>query len=116
MPKSIHLFFIILFFSFSFTSSLWATHNRAGEISIEQIGNCNESLSIRATLVTYTKASSRPADRDSLTICWGDGTCTVVYRINGPGGIPQGELLENDVKKNIYVGTHTFPARGTYTI
>jgi gliding motility-associated-like protein len=116
MPKSIQLFFIVFLLSFFFSAPLWATHNRAGEISIEQIGNCNESLSIRATLVTYTKASSRPADRDSLTICWGDGTCTVVYRVNGPGGLPQGELLENDVKKNIYIGTHTFPARGTYTI
>jgi gliding motility-associated-like protein len=98
------------------TIPVWATHNRAGEISIEQIGNCNESLTIRATIVTYTKASSRPADRDSLTICWGDGTCVTVGRVNGPGSPPQGELLENDVKKNIYIGIHTYPARSTYVI
>ena len=98
------------------STSIWATHNRAGEISIEQIGNCNESLTIRATIVTYTKASSRPADRDSLTICWGDGTCITVGRVNGPGSPPQGELLENDVKKNIYIGIHTYPARSTYVI
>lgn len=106
---------VILFFGF-FAFSLKATHNRAGEISIEQIGNCNESLTIRATIVTYTKASSRPADRDSLTICWGDGTCITVGRVNGPGSPPQGEVLENDVKKNIYIGIHTYPARSTYVI
>lgn len=95
-----------------------ATHNRAGEISIEQVGDCVNSLTIKATIVTYTKASSIQADRDSLEICWGDGQCETVFRLNGPvvGGFPQGERLENDTKKNIYIAFHTFPARGTYAI
>lgn len=93
-----------------------ATHNRAGEISIEQVGDCTQSLTVKATIVTYTKASSRPADRDTLTICWGDGTCERVPRANGPGNPPKGEVLENDTKKNIYIAFHTFPARGTYVI
>lgn len=93
-----------------------ATHNRAGEISIEQVGDCVTSLTVQATIVTYTKASSRPADRDTLTICWGDGTCERVARANGVGNPPQGEFLENDTKKNIYIAFHTFPARGTYVI
>lgn len=93
-----------------------ATHNRAGEISIEQVGDCTESLTIKATVTTYTKASSRPADRDTLTICWGDGFCERIPRANGPGSPPQGEILENDTKYNIYVGFHTYPARGTYVI
>ena len=95
---------------------LSATHNRAGEISIEQVGDCTESLTVRATVVTYTKASSRPADRDSLTICWGDGTCETVLRVNGAGFPPQGEPLENDTKRNLYVAIHTYAARGTYAV
>ena len=100
----------------SISNLVMATHNRAGEISIEQVGDCTESLTIKATIVTYTKASSRPADRDSLTICWGDGNCESVLRDNGPGFPPQGIILENDTKKNIYVAFHTFPARGTFVI
>lgn len=94
----------------------FATHNRAGQISIRQVGDCTQSLTIEATIITYTKASSRPADRDTLTICWGDGTCQRVLRSNGPGNPPDGELLENDTKFNIYVAEHTYAARGTYVI
>ncbi len=108
-----YLFVILMILS---AQVLWATHNRAGEISIEQVGDCTTSLTVKATIVTYTKASSVRADRDSLTICWGDGTCERVVRINGPGAIPQGERLENDTKKNIYCAFHTFPARGTFVI
>ncbi len=99
----------LLFFIFIFASkTLWATHNRAGEISIKQTG----PLTIEATITTYTKASSTSADRDSLTLEWGDGTQTVVVRQNGSkssSGVPSGEVLSNDIKKNIYVGIHTYP-------
>lgn len=93
-----------------------ATHNRAGEISIRQEGDCASSLRVRATITTYTKASSTQADRDTLTICWGDGRCEQVARANGPGNPRKGELLENDTRKNIYIAYHTYPARGTYVI
>ena len=98
--------------------SLWGTHNRAGEIRIEQIGNCAD-LTVRATVITYTKASAVAADRDSLEISWGDGTKQWIYRVNGPigtGGWPNGEILPNDVKRNLYVANHTYPARATYRI
>lgn len=108
------ILFIKLFLGFAVVAS--ATHNRAGEISIEQVGDCTESLTVRATITTYTKASSRPADRDTLTICWGDGFCQRVARANGPGSPPKGDILENDTKYNIYVATHTYPARGTYVV
>ena len=93
-----------------------ATHNRAGEISIKQVGDCASSLRVQATIVTYTKASSAQADRDTLTICWGDGTCEQVARANGQGSPRKGEILENDTKKNIYIAFHTYPTRGTYVI
>ncbi len=109
-------YFLPLLFLLGSLSTLWATHNRAGEISIEQVGDCVTSLTVKATILTYTKASSRPADRDTLEICWGDGICERVPRANGPGNPPQGEILENDTKRNVYIAFHTFPARGTYAI
>ncbi|TVR83110.1 MAG: gliding motility-associated C-terminal domain-containing protein [Saprospirales bacterium] len=106
--KSFPAFFLILLF-LCLIGDLYGTHNRAGEIRLEQIGE----LRLRATIVTYTKASSVDADRDSLRIDWGDGNNSIVGRINGNG---QGEIIGNDIKMNIYIGEHTFPGRGTYTI
>jgi gliding motility-associated-like protein len=101
------------------SASAWATHNRAGEITVEQVGNCVVSLTVRATIVTYTKASSAQVDRDTLELLWGDGSRNRVARVNGPldrNGQAKGELLENDTRKNIYVAIHTYPARGTYVL
>lgn len=106
-------FIIICFFCF-FSLDGFATHNRAGEIIVEQLEPCNE-YSIKATIITYTKASSTPADRDSLIICWGAGdVCETVYRSNGPNF--EGEVLENDIKRNEYIGFFSYPSSGTYTI
>jgi gliding motility-associated-like protein len=88
----------------------FSTHNRAGEITYVQTSD----LGIECTVTTYTKESSTSADRDSIFIRWGDGTFSVLLRNNGPN--QQGESLGNDIKKNIYVGQHTYPSRGTYTI
>lgn len=86
-----------------------ATHNRAGEITYEQIGD----LTIRATITTYTKASSTAADRDSLIMNWGDGSMSTLVRVNGNGS---GVVLPGDLKYNVYVGEHTYPGRSTYTM
>ena len=98
------------------TTHLFATHNRAGEISVEQI----DPLMIKATITTYTKASSVTADRDSLTLCWGDGFCDVLVRMNGPdgngNGISDGERLPNDTKVNIYMAFHIYPGVGTFKL
>ncbi|MFN8277879.1 MAG: gliding motility-associated C-terminal domain-containing protein [Chitinophagales bacterium] len=88
---------------------IYATHNRAGEIVFKVIA----PFQIEATIITYTKASSTQADRDSLTLYWGDGAVTGVARVNGipggPSGIPQGEFIGNDIKKNLYTARHTYP-------
>jgi len=93
-----------------------ATHNRAGEITYEQI----DDLTIRATITTYTKASSDPADRDTLEICWGDGTCEWLSRSNGVDmdndGYLDGVELGNDIKRNQYISTHTYPGPSHYVI
>ena len=50
------------------SSSLQATHNRAGEIIVEQVGDCRpDSRRVKATIITYTRTSSADADRDTLT-------------------------------------------------
>ena len=115
--SKIYAISFFLVFLFIGIQSAKATHNRAGEIRVEQVGDCVTSLTVKATVTTYTKASSRPADRDTLTICWGDGVCERVARSNGPGNPPQGiNLGENDTKYNTYEATHTYPARGRYVV
>ncbi len=97
------IFFIVLILS---SFNLFATHNRAGEITYKQTG----PLTIEMTITTYTKTSSAAADRDSLEVFWGDGTSQIVQRIGS------GISLANDVKKNEYTAEHTYPGRSTYTI
>lgn len=80
-----------------------ATHNRAGEITYEQIN----ALTFRVTITTYTKTSSTAADRDSLQIFWGDGTDEYITRT---ALMP----LANDIQLNQYVTDHTYPGRFTY--
>ncbi len=99
-------YLIILLLAF-FSLDLAATHNRAGEITYQQIG----PLTIRMTITTYTKESSSGADRDSLEVSWGDGITSWVLRSNG-----KGKILENDIKLNTYIQEHTYPGRSSYTI
>jgi gliding motility-associated-like protein len=112
-------FLPILFILTLIQNTAFATHNRAGEIIVRQVGEpCG--LTIEATIITYTKASSVAADRDTLTICWGDGQCEEVARSNGPQPDPskasKGEIRPNDIKYNLYIATHTYPGRARYKI
>lgn len=104
----------LAFFTIQFSFVAHATHNRAGEIIIEQIKDENGidcTNRVKATIITYTKTSSVAADRDTLTICWGDNNCEEVHRQNG-GGNP----LDNDIKHNIYVAYHTYSGPGHYIV
>jgi gliding motility-associated-like protein len=101
--RQLKLFFLFCFCILS--SSLFATHNRAGEITYRKISN----LFYEVKIVTYTKSSS-PADRPELEFFWGDGTSDT---------IPRQSITPNvgpDIQKNIYVGTHTYPGSGSYTM
>ncbi len=100
--KIIYLFFILFM-----VQPVYATHNRAGEITYKQISDFTYEI----TLVTYT--STRPevvADRPELEIYWGDGTSNIVSR---EGRIVQ---LPNYYQQNTYIARHTFPGPGTYKI
>ena len=105
--------FTLLLLVFSF--QLFATHYRAGEIFYENISY----LSYKVTVVTYTTDITGGPDRDTIDVFWGDGTASKILRTNGPtgiGGIPQGETAGNNIKKNVYVGFHTYPGPLPYYI
>lgn len=78
----------------------YATHNRAGEITYEQIG----PNTIRMTITTYTKTSGQSmlADRPQLDVNWGDGTTQTVPRSTYTD-------IFSDIRRNKYIATHTYP-------
>ena len=84
--------------------SLFATHQRAGEISYVYISG----LTYEFTITTYTYTPSL-ADRPEIDITWGDGTTSTVPRL-------QKLNLPNDISKNVYVTQHTFSAAGTFHV
>lgn len=100
-----------------FSTAMYATHNRAGEITYRLISG----FTYEVTITTYTKQSS-PADRCDLTIHFGDGDSAIFFRINGTTNtlcgptIPDGEVVGTNIKKNVYRGNHTYPGPGTYTL
>jgi len=106
---SSHFLAVFSLIIFLLPKQSFATHNRAGEIYYSHVSGFTYSV----TIVTYTKASSVAADRDSLPIVWGDGTQDTLPRTNGGGN---GVLLGNDIKYNLYTGTHTYPGLGTYVM
>lgn len=82
------------------------THNRAGEITYKQISE----LKYEVTVITYTCTGPlQVADRPQLEVKWGDGTLTVVARI-------EEIFLPNYYKRNKYVHQHTYPGPGSYEI
>lgn len=86
--------------------SLYATHNRAGEVTYRQISN----LTFEVTIITYTATGPGwTADRPELEILWGDNTSNVLSRV-------EEVYLPDYYKRNKYVGTHTYPGPGIYVI
>lgn len=99
-------FFLSLFIFFSF--GLWASHNQAGEIVFEQLGN----RTVKITLITYTKISSA-INRDSVIIKWGDNQEEVVLMDNGyPKEI--GNFDDTQISK--YTATHTYGGAGNFKV
>lgn len=102
MKKIVFLVFCMLLSS----ATLYATHNRAGEITYRQISEYTYEI----TLVTYTYTPSFANEtRDVLPIDWGDGTMSNIPRIAV-------ENLPDNYTKNTYRTIHTFPGPGTFKI
>lgn len=108
MSRRSHLprFLLVLILSFLATVRVFATHQRAAEITFRHL----QGLTYEITLVSYTFTPS-PANayRDYLTIKWGDGTSSEIPRILVT-------YLPDDITYNKYVGKHDFPGPSTYTI
>ncbi len=97
------LFIISLFIS---TATIYATHNRAGEITFVHISG----LTYEFTITTYTYTPSA-ANRSELTIEWGDNTSSIAPMADG-----YPIFLPNDYRHNVYITTHTFPGPGIYEV
>lgn len=84
--------------------ALFATHQRAGEITYSHVSG----LTYRFTIITYTYTPSA-ADRPELEIEWGDGTSSIVQRTSKVN-------MANDISRNTYISEHTYPSTGTYAV
>lgn len=85
---------------------VYATHNRAGEITYRQLSD----LTYEVTIITYTATGPGwTADRPELEILWGDGNSDFLPRV---------EIVElpDYYQRNRYVGTHSYPGPGVYEI
>jgi len=107
------IFLLILSFSCLTINKAWATHERAGYITWQYVPNKNNTLTYKFTVVTFTKESSYLADRQFLTVFWGDGTSDSLPRIDTFVYLPRNEY---DIKRNEYVGYHTYSGPATYEI
>ncbi len=96
--------FIVSCICFLSPNKLFATHNRGGEITYKHLSGLNYEFII----TTYTKINAA-ADRPKIEIKWGDNITDSLNR-------NQQTNITSDIKKNTYIGTHTFPASGNYKI
>ena len=89
--------------------SVWATHNRAGEITYTHV----EGLTYEVLITTYTKSTAL-ADRPWLYLSWGDESNADLDSLERDADNIL--LLPGEVQVNFYRGTHTYGGPGAYTI
>ncbi|MFW5872507.1 MAG: gliding motility-associated C-terminal domain-containing protein [bacterium] len=105
------ILFVLFFSIFLFAPWIsFATHNRAGEITFEQI----EGFRYKITIITYTNTKppstgQLPADRSSLQVYWGDNTYSEIPRVDKV-------YLGDNFQYNKYEGEHVYPGPGVYQI
>ena len=90
------------------SSTAWATHNRAGEITYTHV----QGLTYEVVITTYTKSSAL-ADRPWLYLTWGDESTDVLDSLEREQPIVN---LPGDIQRNTYRGTHTYGGPGIYPI
>ncbi len=99
------MIFVVIFL-LSLPNNLFATHNRAGEITYKQIS----ALTYEVTILTYTSTGPGwTADRPELDINWGDNTTSTLTR-------SEEVYLPDYYKRNKYVGQHTYGGPGVFVI
>lgn len=114
------LFLSLLLLSILSSLTVWATHNRAGEISYVSEPLPGDPYRYKFLITTYTKTGgeSDAADRDSLDVDFGDGTdIQAAPRVNGSGTPPQGVPIPGtNIKLNIYEIYHSYAAPFDYLV
>ena len=91
--------------------NVYATHNRAGQITYEWIGRNQAELKYRVTITTFTKTSSVQADRPTLDSVYFD------FNIPPEVFVRTSKIdLPNNISKNTYVKEHTYPGPGRFVI
>ena len=114
----------LLLFIFFFISSVsvFATHNRAGEITYKHIPPSSPTGSkyrYGITITTYSNTIATTADRCELTIYLGDGDSAIAPRINGTStlcpGTADGVMINGKTKLNIYYIEHDYRGPGGAT-
>jgi hypothetical protein len=108
--KKLLLLCCLLFLLFS---SLFATHNKGGEITYECLNYATHTY--RVTITTYTfycpACNPVPPDRDVLdSVHWGDGSQETFYRIS------HSDSLGDSIRVNRFVATHSYVGYGNYKI
>lgn len=104
--RILSLLFYLTILIFNLINPVYATHQRAAEITFRHISG----LTYEITLISYTFTPSQAnAYRDYLPIKWGDGTSSEIPRV---------EIihLPDSITYNRYLGQHTFPGSATFTI
>jgi hypothetical protein len=100
---------ILLLVLMSLGMNVSATHNRAGEITYTHISGFTYEVKI----VTCTK-STVIADREWLSIDWGDNPNALVLDSLHRNSIESLPEIQSQI--NTYVGRHTYPGAGAYSM
>ncbi len=82
---------------------------RGGDISVEQVGDCASSLTLRAQAALYFHGQEPSSVPASVELCWGDGSCEQAALVSAV-------QLEWETVRALYLAEHTYPARGTYAL
>lgn len=90
-----------------FPSLVKADHYYGGFINYTHVSGFTYNVEV----ITYADNDKVNSDRDSIKFKWGDGFEEFLVRNNNGGN---GETVYPGVKKNIYLGTHTFLQEGNY--
>ncbi|MCB0577748.1 MAG: T9SS type A sorting domain-containing protein [Phaeodactylibacter sp.] len=82
---------------------------RGGDISVEQVGDCVSSLTLRAQAVLYFHGQEPSVVPASVELCWGDGNCEQAPLVSAV-------QLEWETVRALYLAEHAYPSRGTYVL
>ena len=86
-----------------------ADHYYGGYFFYETI----DDKTVKVSLVTYTDFHNNDSDRDSVAFEWGDSESSYLVRENNTA---LGEEVYEGMKKNVYVGVHTYAKYANYQL